>query len=109
MSYHLIAFAVDAISCDRARVEWAVATQDANGDWYDWNGQKLYPFWTTDFGSLDLGPGFVMEDMPIPNGWIEHIHSLAQHDLHNRAPAFDLATALGLHEAKPTKPFPRRI
>lgn len=105
MTYHLIAFVVDAVSYDRARVEWAVATQDANDDWYDWNGQKLYPFETINLDELGWG----WDEVIVPEGWIEHIQQIAQRDLRNRAPTFDLTTALGLHEAKPVRPFPRRL
>lgn len=102
--YYLCAFAVDCVSLERARVEWTVVAQGPDGNWYDWQGHKIHPFYTVKIKQLDLS---------IPDGWIEHIQDLAQRDMANAAPAFDLTEALGLHnvrpQAQPSLSFPRRL
>jgi hypothetical protein len=103
VTYHLIAFATNCTSPERAEVEWTLATCGPDGNWYDWNGQRFYPFHTQPT---------TLPDLPIPFDWIPHVQSIARRNMHDHAePAFDLTAALGLHQAKPAAPapFPRRI
>lgn len=99
---HLIAFTTNATSIERACIEWTIAAQGLDGNWYQWDGQRLYPFFTTPI---------YLPTCKIPEGWIEHLQSITRHTMHEHAaPIIDLATALGLREARPTvKPFPRRL
>ena len=108
MTYHLIAFATNCTSIERAEVEWTLASQSPDGNWYDWNGHRYYPFHTQPIECPDL---------LIPTEWIDHIQDIARQNAcekmraYHREPAFDLSAAMRLSEpAKPaTKPFLRRL
>lgn len=102
MTYSLCAFATNCTSPERAEVEWTLASLGPDGEWYQWDGQHIVPFFTTPIDCPDI---------PIPDGWIDHIQVIAKRTMRKHAePAFDLTAALGLHEAKvPAKPFARRI
>ncbi len=103
----LIAFATNCVSIERAEIEWTVAAQGPDSGWYDWDGREFRPFWTISFD--DLAKGFIWEDVTMPPGWIEHIQSIARHNMRKHAePTFDLAAAMRLGKA-PAKPFPRRL
>lgn len=94
--YFLIAHAVNAISSDRARVEWEVASETTDGRWVTNEGMEVYPFYTQPITTPTPA---------IPEGWIEHIHTLADA---SRPPPISLAEALGIRPA-PSAPIVRRF
>ena len=102
MTYHLIAFATNCVSIERAEIEWTLATRGLDGEWYQWDGQLIYPFHVV---PIDI------PEIEIPPGWIDHIQSTAARDVRQRAkPSIDLASMMGLNKpAQPAKPFARRI
>lgn len=97
--YYLIAHCVNATDSLRAEVEWEVASEAADGRWFTNDGHEVWPFAT--FPIDQATPA-------IPEGWIEHLHELAQRML---PPRIDLATALGLRQpaASALPPLPRRL
>jgi hypothetical protein len=98
MSLHLVAFAVNCVSEEDAEVEFAIASQDLEGNWVDWQGRTLVPFWTWKINGdlLDL-----MGAIEIPQGWIEHIHEIARKSVSkHKAPEISLADRLGITPAK---------
>lgn len=94
---HLIAHVVNAISLDRAEVEFEVAWQAPDGTWYTNNGEIVYPIKTWP----------IEQDLPeIPEGWIEHLHGLASSSVRGRK-AFSIATLLP--KAAPEPSIRRRV
>ena len=105
MTSHLIAFATNCISPERAEIEWTLATQGPDGNWYDWQGHRYYQFHVSE--PIDF------PTLTVPPGWIDHIQSIARQNVSEQKraePAFDLTAALGITMTKaPTRPFTRRI
>ena len=115
MTYHLIAFAANCTSIERAEVEWTLASQGPDGNWYDWSGHRYYPFHTQPIECPDL---------LIPPEWIDHIQDIAAKNAAkslrartmtdivgaNEPPEFDLSAMMNLHTTRPAaKPFLRRM
>jgi hypothetical protein len=96
--YYLVAHAINVVSYDRVEVEWEVASQGIDGEWYDNNGRHLIPFRTIP----------IEQPTPsIPMGWVEHIQDLACKAM---APTPNLLDRLGLAKPQPSNsPFLRRL
>jgi hypothetical protein len=78
MTLHLVAYAINAVSPDRAEVVIAVAEKDHNGDWRETvEGQVVYPFWDVSLENLahtDIGGLYYPTQVPAQ--WIEHLQSI---------------------------------
>ena len=99
--YYLGAYCINATSLARAEVEWIVVFKSLSGEWVDRDGHEVFPF--------HVQP--ITEPTPaIPEGWIEHLHTLAlQHTCdHFTDTKTDLLTALGIRPRAPMK-IDRRI
>lgn len=94
---YLIAHVVNAVSYESAEVEFEVASPDPEGNWYDNDGHRLFPFWTTP----------IREELPaIPEGWIEYLHREAAKSVRKRGPAIN--SILSLLPKPPPGPTIRR-
>jgi len=99
--YFLVAFAINAVSPDRAQTEWTVAALGTDGNWYQWDGAIIHPFHTIPIEH---------PAPPIPDGWIEHIQEIAGRDMSHAAPTVSLIEALGIKaKPQPSLPIPRRF
>jgi hypothetical protein len=91
------------VECESLGYWWIVPT----------SGHRAYPWWWTDLayvGLRDGEPGNTLgHDIETLCGAMSP--DLPDHYAHKAAPAVDLATALGLRDARPisSQPFPRRL
>jgi hypothetical protein len=65
---YLIAHVVSA--SDEPRIEFEVAYRDGD-EWYTNEHHRVWPFWNMDLYDLSL------DELQIPEGWIEHLHEEA--------------------------------
>lgn len=67
---YLIAHVVNAQSEEAAEVEFEVASEGWNDEWYTNDGRRVWPFWVQK----------IEPDAPaIPEGWLEHLAEEAVH------------------------------
>lgn len=100
---HIIAHLVNAISLETCEIEFEVASQTDDGRWLNNAGDELYPIAVSTQ---------MTEPPPIPEGWIEYLHTQAAKQAVKRST--NLLQELGLVFAtapKPAqvKPMVRRI
>ena len=103
---HLVAHVVNAKSVEDAEVVYDIAFVNPQGEWETNFGELVLPFWTELLQTpiLTLAP-------PIPEGWIDHIHVMAQKQASAKRDAMrpsGLAALLARTKPAPTPTIPRR-
>lgn len=99
--YFLVAHVTNVVSYARAEVEWEVASESPDGDWFTNEGHQIYPFHTIPI---------ILPAPAIPMGWVEHIQAIAhQTRTEHSKPSQSLAQRLGLTTRPKAQPIIRRL